>query len=128
MRIRVDKAIVPYKFTHELVAAGVPALRVALLPKNGLYIELENEDDRNLYLDTILAVIDAHDGIDEIGIEETQAQENLKAEYQNALDTLITIRDADPGNITNAQAVAAIQYIAKILVFLLKYLVRRLVG
>ena len=48
----------------------------------------------------------------------------LKDEYQNALDTLTTIRDAS--NMTNAQALQAVQYLAKVLILLLKFFARSL--
>jgi hypothetical protein len=43
-------------------------------------------------------------------------------EYQTALDTLTQIRDAS--SLTNAQAVAAIKYMAKVLIIVLKVLAR----
>ena len=48
----------------------------------------------------------------------------LKDEYQDAIDTLTTIRDAT--NPTNAQVVQAVQYLAKVLILLLKFFARSL--
>jgi len=74
MRIKIYKTIVPYKLTRELIAAGVPLSgAVALLPKNGLYIPADVD-----YLDIINAVIDAHDGIDDVAILEADAQARMK--------------------------------------------------
>jgi len=119
MRTKITKMVVPWKLSKELEAAGI-ALKhdVSLLPPSGLYIPLVDETQAN----EALAVIEAHDGIDEVQL----SQNNLKDEYQTALNTLEAIRDAQ--NMTNAQAIQAVQYIAKILIFLLKYLVRKFVG
>ena len=74
MRIKIFKTIVPYKLTRELYASGVPLSGpVALLPKNGLYIPVDDD-----YLDIINAVIDAHDGIDDVAILEADAQARMK--------------------------------------------------
>ena len=80
MRIRVDKIIVPYKATAELIAAGVPVRReIALLKNNGVEISLENEDDASLYKGIIETVLDAHDEIDDIALIEDDAKQRLKA-------------------------------------------------
>ena len=79
MRLTIDKTVVPYKITTELIAAGVPVKRqVALLPNNGIEIPLENEDDIDLYIDTINNVLDAHDGIDDIAEVEEGAKQRVK--------------------------------------------------
>lgn len=44
----------------------------------------------------------------------------LRDEYQNATSTLTTIRDTVSP--TNAQAIQAVKYMAKILIFILRYL------
>lgn len=66
MRLRVDKPIALKKLTRELKAAGVPLAReVAGIP-NGVYILFVDESAEPQYLDTVNAVIAAHDGIDDI--------------------------------------------------------------
>ena len=80
MRIRAEKTIVPYKLSRELLAAGVPLSgAVALLPKYGLYIPLEDEAQKSEYLEVITAMIDAHDGIDDI----TEKKEDAKQRVRN---------------------------------------------
>ena len=51
-----------------------------------------------------------------------QDKAGFRNEYQNAISTLTDIRDAP--TLTNAQAIQAIQYMAKLLLFLIKLLVK----
>lgn len=51
-----------------------------------------------------------------------QDKQAFRDEYSNAVDTLEQIRDAE--TLTQAQAIQAIQYIAKVLLFLIKLLAR----
>ena len=79
MRIRIDKVIIPYKATAELIAAGVPVRREIALLANGVEIPLVNENDVPLYVDIIQTVLDAHDGINDIALIEDDAKQRLKA-------------------------------------------------
>ena len=67
MRLRANKTVVPDKLTRELKAAGVPVARpVILLPNTGVYIPLVDERQESNYLETVLVIIEAHDGVDDI--------------------------------------------------------------
>jgi len=54
--------------------------------------------------------------------EQEQAKSSLKDEYNNAVSILEQIRDAE--SMTQAQAVQAVQYLAKIMLFIVKILAR----
>lgn len=94
MRIKIAKTIVPYKLSRELIEAGVLLSgKVANLPKGGLYIPLEDETQKNELLPTIEAVIEAHDGIDDIRVLKDDAITQIKNlpgwatwTYQDGLD------------------------------------------
>lgn len=51
-------------------------------------------------------------------------KQGLRDEYQNAVDTLTQIRDAE--SLTQAQAVQAVKYMTKLLLFLIKLYARTL--
>ena len=78
MRIKIDKVIVPYKLTRELIAADVAlAGSVSILPNSGLYIPIDDAQAGEL-LPTIEAVIEAHDGIDDIAVIVQDAEDRVK--------------------------------------------------
>jgi hypothetical protein len=66
MRLRVEKQIVLDKLARELKAAGVPLARAVCSIPNGLYIPLTDESQEPEYSDLIIAIIAAHDGIDDV--------------------------------------------------------------
>lgn len=55
-------------------------------------------------------------------------KQQFKDEYQTAINTLTTIRDADPQTVTNLQVIVAVQYEAKVLLFITKLLMRIIGG
>lgn len=77
MRIKVNKTIVLDKLIGELQAAGIPALRVALFPNNGLEIKI-SDDLVPIHTDAIKTIIEAHDGIDDIVVAESEAKQRFK--------------------------------------------------
>ena len=79
MRIKVDKVIVPYKLTRELLAVEIALTgNVGLLP-NGVYIPLTDETQADDLLPTIETVIEAHDGIDDVAVLVQDAEDRVRS-------------------------------------------------
>ena len=58
-----------------------------------------------------------------ISPETDQDKQDFRDEYSNAVTTLTAIRDANP--LPDAQVKPAIQYLAKILLFIIRMIARR---